>query len=318
MLLSIIIPVYNVEDYIVECLDSIVHQLLPNTELIIIDDFSKDATKTVLKNYLYNLNDNIKKLIKLISLEENKGVGHARTVGVSSASGKYIGSIDPDDIISSDYIEKIINILQNISPDIIQFDISRFESNINEKYILSSQFLTEGLHPLNSEIKSKFYEQNFWSFCSRIIKKDLFLNIDFSSLRNCEDVYALPLIFSKAENIYILQNDLYFYRLNFNSLSKSELNIENSIKAYKFIINRYLKKAEKDPDIYIALVPIVRGYIQFCLKFKGYISASLSLVEIRKEIKLNAKRIPEFNKISHKLFILFGVNFLVLMRLIGR
>lgn len=318
MLLSIVIPVYNVEDYIVECLDSVVHQLLPNTELIIIDDFSKDNTKTVLKNYLDNLDNNVKKLIKLIFLEKNMGVGHARTVGISSASGKYIGSIDPDDIISSEYFEKIINILKNTSPDIIQFNISRFESNINEKYILSSQFLTEGLHTLNNEIKSKFYEQNFWSFCSRIIKKDLFLEIDFSSLRNCEDVYALPLIFSKARNIYILPDDLYFYRLNFNSLSKSELNIENSIKAYKFIIKKYINYLDKDPDLYIALIPIVRGYIQFCLKFKGYISASSYLIEIRKEIKLNAKKVSEFNKFSHKLFILFGVNFLVLMRLIGK
>ena len=137
MLLSIIVPMYNAEKFIIECLESIVFQLSSNTELIIVDDFSTDNSKIVLKNFLKNLNPEKSKLIKLISLERNFGVGYARSIAISYSTGVYISSIDPDDIVACDYIEKILNILNLYSPDILQFHFSRFYNKIDDGNILS-------------------------------------------------------------------------------------------------------------------------------------------------------------------------------------
>ena len=318
MLLSIIMPVYNAEKFLIECLDSIVYQLLPNTELIIVDDSSTDNSKFILREYMDKLEPEKKALIKLISLEENKGVGFARTMAISNSSGKYICSIDSDDIVSDEFILKILTILEKYSPDILQFNVSRFLKKLEDKYVLSSHFLNEGLHVVSKEIKKNFYEQNFWSFWTRVIRKELFDHIDFSTLRNCEDVYALPLIIAKIKNIYILNDDLYYYRLNSDGLSKSDKNIENCIDSYNFIISNYIQFLKKDPELYFSLMPIVRGYIKFCLDYKGYKNANLALVKFKEEIIFFSTRDKIFNKLTHNLFILFGVNFLFILRLIGK
>src|SRR5690606_33816068 len=94
---------------------------------------------------------------------------------------------------------------------------------------------------IDGTILKSFYEQSFWSFCTRVIRKDLFDNINFSSLRNCEDVYALPLILLKSKSIFILDETLYYYRLNTESLSKSKKNIENTLISYNFILKDHIK-----------------------------------------------------------------------------
>jgi len=314
MLLSIIIPMYNSEEFLNECLDSIVYQLLPNTELIIVNDCSTDNSKSILNHYLQNIVPEKSALIKVIDLEENKGVGFSRMIAIANSCGKYICSIDPDDIISNNYILKIITILETCSPDILQFHIARFIEKIDSKYTMSVHFLDEGAHIMDRKIKIKFYEQNFWSFCSNVIRKDLFDGIDFSNLRNCEDVYALPLILSKVKKIYILNEDMYLYRLNFNSLSKSDKNIINCINAYRFIIGKYIDLMKQDADLYYALIPIIRNYIKFCFNNIGYKVAKLTLNDIKKEVKF----LTIFDKMSHNFFVVFGVNFLFILRLIGK
>lgn len=316
MLLSIVMPVYNSEKFLKQCLDSIVFQLSVNTEIIIVDDSSIDNSKAILYDYLEKIDPEKKILIKIISLEENKGVGYARMLAISNASGKYICSIDPDDIVSNNYIYDITSILKKYDPDVLQFHISRFTENIEDRYILSSNFLIEGLHEINGKLKKDFYEQNFWSFCTRVIKRNLFDNVNFSNLRNCEDVYALPLIIAKINNIYILDKDLYYYRLNLESLSKSSKNIANAKKSYKYILDVYEEKLKEDTDLYYAFIPILRGYIEFCLKYTGYKNSCDELNYYKKKIRYFPYNIRFFSKLSHNLFILFGVKFLLIFGLI--
>lgn len=318
MLLSIIVPMYNAEKFIIECLESIVFQLSSNTELIIVDDFSTDNSKIVLKNFLKNLNPEKSKLIKLISLERNFGVGYARSIAISYSTGVYISSIDPDDIVACDYIEKILNILNLYSPDILQFHISRFYKKIDDGNILSKFFLKNGIYCIDENILKSFYEQSFWSFCTRVIRKNLFENINFSSLRNCEDVYALPLILLKSKSIFILDETLYYYRLNTESLSKSKKNIENTLISYNFILKDHIKLLNKNNSLFFSIVPVLRGYIQFCLVNKGYIYAKKEWMEYKKTPELEVSKISKISKISHILFMIFGVEFLYLLYLIKK
>lgn len=318
MLLSIVIPVYNSEPFVLECLDSIIYQLTQETEVIIVDDASSDNSLSLVKKYLESLDYSIKKLIHVISLKENHGVGFARKVAIEKSVGEYIASIDPDDLISEMYVKDILKIIENSTPDILQFQISRFYKDKKDKHIISSHFLEEGFHHIDGNIRKKFYEQSFWSFCTRIIRRELFADIDFSLLRNCEDVYALPLMLLKAKTIYILDNDYYYYRLNNESLSKSIRNLDNVIISYNFILNEYIKLLSENRILYFAIIPIVRGYIGYCLDHKGYRYAESEWLKAKRKIDSNILYKNKFNKITHTMFVRFGVKSLYLFKLVGK
>ena len=118
MYLSIIIPVYNVESYIRDCIDSLLYQDIPSSEyeIICVDDGSTDNSAKIIKNYMQMHNN-----IKLIQ-QVNSGVGKARNVGLSLANGKFIWFIDPDDFISSNCFGFIIKSLNEYSADILEIN----------------------------------------------------------------------------------------------------------------------------------------------------------------------------------------------------
>lgn len=111
---SIIIPVYNAEMYIVNCLNSIVEQRYKNIELIIVNDGSADRTSYLIERFIENKSDEIN--IKLIE-KENGGVSSARNKGLSSATGKYIVFIDSDDTVSPEHVMSLISPLKDLSPN---------------------------------------------------------------------------------------------------------------------------------------------------------------------------------------------------------
>ena len=115
MKLSIIIPTYNVEKYIDECLTSLLPQLTDECELIIIDDASTDETKSKIFGYLtqemaskYFQYKEAEDYFKFYMNEENKGVSACRNIGLKASKGQYIAFIDSDDIVKKDYIKKHI------------------------------------------------------------------------------------------------------------------------------------------------------------------------------------------------------------------
>ena len=318
MLLSVIIPVYNSEKYISECLSSLYPQLNDEVEVILVDDASTDNSLNIINSFS-NKTQN-KYHIKIMALPNNKGVGYARSLAISQAKGEYICSVDPDDKVASNYIDRIINVLKEQDPDIVQFHISRFFDNKNLTYQMSSFFLLEGLYDLDGIVLQKFYEQSFWSFCTRVIRRTLFAKIDFSNLRNCEDLYALPFIFSDAKNIYMLDEVLYFYRLNQNSLSKlkTKKNVGNNIRDYNYIINNLLYFSKFDVGFLYVLASTFRSYIHFVADNVGFIFAYKEWYRIKKNDQFRAINFYSFEKKSHYFFLKFGVIFILLLKILGK
>ena len=105
-LVSIIIPVYNVEPYLEECILSLLNQTYVNTELLFINDASTDKSLELLEQYC--LIDN---RISIINLKENKGPGYARNIGIENAHGEYILFVDADDYIDIDILSNLTNYL---------------------------------------------------------------------------------------------------------------------------------------------------------------------------------------------------------------
>ena len=101
ILISVIVPIYNVKDFLKKCIDSIISQTFKNIEIILVDDGSSDGSCELCDQYKKNDNRII------VIHKENEGVSKARTVGFNASSGQYIAFIDADDLITNNYLEKI-------------------------------------------------------------------------------------------------------------------------------------------------------------------------------------------------------------------
>ena len=124
MRISIIIPVYNKEMYLEECLDSVINQTFADFECVLIDDGSSDSSGIICDKYQAK-----DKRIKPIHTKNN-GVSHARNVGIENAAGEYITFVDSDDILSPDYLESLICAIQNSQADIVIQALYKFKNTI--------------------------------------------------------------------------------------------------------------------------------------------------------------------------------------------
>lgn len=159
-LLSVIIPVYNVEKYIGECLESIITQSYQNIEIICVDDCSPDNSHTIIKQYAEK-DDRI----KYIKHNENLFQGGARNTGIKNAEGYYVTFIDSDDyLLHKDCYLQSIKLLEESNADISIFSFSELKNNKMDNYKLSSSIL--GVHNLNKDNFTKVH----CSPCNKVFK----------------------------------------------------------------------------------------------------------------------------------------------------
>ncbi|NFO34809.1 glycosyltransferase [Clostridium botulinum] len=207
-MISIIIPVYNVEEYIRQCLDSIVNQTYSDIEIIIINDGSTDRSYKIIESYL-------KKYKNIIYIyQENKGVSIARNNALKQASGEYVLFVDSDDYIEITAIEKMYQSAKIYNSDIVICGhIEVFEENNNKKvfnYNYKDDISYSGLDVLNMalEFKVKGY------LCDKLFKKDLLLDNNFylEPNRYIEDWLPVIKCINKSKVITFVKSPLYYYR----------------------------------------------------------------------------------------------------------
>lgn len=244
-LLSIIIPMYNLERYISSCLDSIVPQVNENVEVILIDDGSKDKTRKICDNYCKKYT-----YIKYF-YQENAGVSVARNNGLKKAMGEYILFVDGDDWIIKDSIPLIINkIKKNRGVDIITGDFVKSKNdkikNKKEKIVPN---LIEYNYPQNL---IKLFETNNFnpSLWCNIIKKNLFLDNGIyleKNVKYTEDMDCVIQLFLKAKKIDILEQPFYVYRQNQSSATHA-YSLKRVDDTMNFVIkwNNRLKEIESE------------------------------------------------------------------------
>ena len=124
-LISVIVPVYKVENYLRECLDSIINQTYKNLEIILVDDGSPDKSGEICDEYA------LKDSRITVYHTENKGQAHARNYGLDRCRGDYITFIDSDDIVKNSYVEKLFALLKYYDSDMSACSVERF-SNLHE------------------------------------------------------------------------------------------------------------------------------------------------------------------------------------------
>lgn len=208
--ISVIVPVYNVEKYLAECLESIINQTFNDIEIICINDGSTDKSLDILNRYAQK-----DSRIKIVS-QPNQGLSAARNLGIKLASGEYISFIDSDDYINIDLYETLI---QYLPADMICFNAEAFGNNfIPEKLQKNLICKNNGLKKVSDKLifKTNVYVWNKL-FKTEIIKK---YNITFPNGLYFEDFVFIWDYMLKIKKAYYLQNNktYYNYRQHSNSI----------------------------------------------------------------------------------------------------
>jgi len=231
---SIIIPVYNVENYLRECLDSIVNQPFKDIEIICIDDGSTDSSYEILEEYA-------KKEERFVLFkQENKGAGAARNKGIDIAKGEYLYFLDGDDYLLNDSLENLyLKIYQN-NADICLAK----QCLLKEEIIEDTKSLRIDLLPLKetfiaSDIPKKNFQIASIGVYTKIYKKDFIKinNINFQNIKTTNDVYFNFIALILANKITYIDKPVIVYRVNVpNCLtSKRGKSLDNINIAYEGI-----------------------------------------------------------------------------------
>lgn len=231
-LISVIIPVYNVEQYLNRCMDSIINQTYRNLEIILIDDGSTDNSGKICDEY--KLKDNRIKVIH----KENGGVSSARNVGLDIAKGNYIGFVDSDDYIENDMYEILYELLVRNKTDISCCNKFVFNKNKN-KFITSESFPTkDGILSFDDILNDPKHDFYIWN---KLFNKNLIEHIRFNEqLTLGEDLIFTYEVLKKMNKIVFYKKPKYYYCDNSNSITRTRIFKEeyiNQILFYEELLN---------------------------------------------------------------------------------
>lgn len=204
MKISVIIPAYNIEKYISECIESVLNQNFSDDyEVIIVDDGSTDNTVEEINKYN-------QKNVKTIH-QKNAGLSAARNTGIDKAAGEYIAFIDGDDIISEDFLSVLYDSLIDNSSDIAICGIKEFCDKTPQVKTQNND--AETVNGEDATIRLLIGQENQDIIvCNKLYKKELFKNIRFPEGKLHEDNLTTYKLFGKTKNVSTVQEDLYFYR----------------------------------------------------------------------------------------------------------
>lgn len=244
-LIGVIVPVYNVENYIERCIKSIISQTYYNLEIILVDDGSTDTSGEICEQYAKK-----DRRIRVVH-KGNGGLSEARNLGIQTTSAEYITFIDADDYVCSVFIQRLVEIFFSNNADIA---ICGYKHGMKEKfpgekinYVIiqtcTSREMLENWHGKYKHIET--------IACNKIYKKSLFVdnNIYYPvGYSNFEDVQTTHLLFERARKIVITNERLYYYYKRRGSIMNtvSEKSIRNCISAQNIRINFFQNNGYKE------------------------------------------------------------------------
>ena len=279
MLVSIIVPIYNSEQYIIGLTKKLISQTYKNIEIILVNDGSTDNSLTIC-NELQKHDSRIKVIDK-----ENGGVSSARNKGIEVSNGDYVTFVDSDDNIDEDYIRKMV---ENIEDECCLIKCN-YRNKLKEEKLNRDKYLEK---IISGEILGVC-----WGY---LFRKDLLEDIYFDEKTSyMEDTVFIIQYLLRIKNVKIIDNDLYIHNYNLESLTVSKSNIEKKIDGYLYSISE-IEKILSQKNIYS------NKYKEFLNNRKiKIIEAEFAKLDSLEEIKylLNKKNIIDvlnIKKINYK------------------
>jgi glycosyltransferase involved in cell wall biosynthesis len=227
-LLSIIVPIYNAEQYLIQCIESIINQTYDNLQIIFVDDGSTDSSLEICNFYAQK-----DKRIVIVQ-KENGGVVSARKAGVKAANGKMIGFVDADDWIEPDYFENMMAIFMETNADIVA---GGHFHDIGESSVKVLNHVSVGLHETRAILDQLIYSGEFYEYgitpqlYTKIIRSDILKATQESvdeRIQCGEDAAVTYPSVLKAKRLYVTDFCGYHYVQHQGSMTKTE-NREESV-----------------------------------------------------------------------------------------
>lgn len=243
-LLSVIVPVYGVEKYIAQCLDSIISQTYKNLEIIVINDGTKDASAKIAKGYARK-----DARIKVYDFE-NGGLSVARNRGLQLANGEYIAFLDSDDYLEVDAYQVCMEYMQKYNLDFVKFGVRELclETGTEKRFAFKNMIIDA------PDIAEKYFG-NFLCVVvwNAVYKRNIALSVEYPPKLVNEDNYASGMYFALARKIMTIDKVLYNYRVNFDGISKGKIKrpldkclvnmkLCNDLKNMDFVMDKYYYK----------------------------------------------------------------------------
>ncbi len=275
---SIIIPVYNTELYLIECIESVLSQSFTDYEIICVNDGSTDRSLNILKEY-----ENKCQCLRIIT-QQNQGLSVARNNAMKIAVGEYLLFLDSDDMLAPDALHNIVNAIKKSSRnvDVVAFNATTVSEDV-QKIQVDILFnhkdfsIKTGIDYLN-----EFVEKHKWgpsAVCFYAIRRTLIenANLSFPAGRINEDELFVPIMLTKAKDLVVLPMYCYIYRMRQTSISHVSslkryldmLFVANELERYcinEHLINKYTSRI-----IFNDIQMCIKGFRHYNIPYKKHI-----------------------------------------------
>lgn len=320
-LISVIIPIYKVEQYLNRCVDSVINQTYSNLEIILVDDGSPDKCPQICDEY--NKKDSRIKVIH----KQNGGLSDARNVGIKLSSGKYITFIDSDDYVDSDYVEYLYYLINKYKT---KMSMCLYKAIYDSGSVITMENGNEYCLSSHDTLERILYHEGInVASVAKLYDKSLFEKVEFPKGKIFEDTFTTYKLVDQCDLIAIGMISKYNYMIRGNSILTGKFSLKKLtlIDAYEEMGNYIL---ERYPDLYNAVIRS-RVYANIST-LRQMIYSKPRLKEKEKEIRkyilqnkktvLHNKRVDKRDKIAIYLIsmgnIFFKYSWLLYCKLTGR
>lgn len=227
-MISLIVPVYNIEQHLPQCLESIINQTFKDLEILLVDDGSQDCCSEICN--AYSRKDNRIKVYHT----KNCGLSAARNYGITKATGEYLGFVDGDDWIEPDMFETLLKNIQEQEADV---SICGFYSEYPKKTIADNVVnkVFDNKHDLLKALISGKLGHGVWN---KLYRKKVFKDYRFPEKRVFEDIATLYKVFAVMKKAVCISKPLYHYRIRKNSITQTY--------SWKYLIDYWLAIKERN------------------------------------------------------------------------
>ena len=303
MKISVIVPVYNVENYLEKCLNSLVNQTLQEIEILVINDGSTDNSQKIIEFFQSKFPQKIKTFAK-----ENGGLSDARNYGIDRATGEFLAFVDSDDYVSENMLQEMYDLGIKNEAEIVICNLQKVDEHGNVTQKLTQIPNLSGKIDLEKNF-SVFADLSYFA-CNKIFKKELFDGKRFQKGMHFEDIELIPQILLQCKTLAKTDAFHYQYLERSNSISKSHTERGLDIlKAVKNVEKSFEKSMHSSKKNELKGFQILEGiytflaYLAFVKDDEVYDKMNLQLKKFIKERDISLKEILVYKR--------FGRNYLL-------
>lgn len=300
---SVIVPVYNVENYLAKCLDSLVNQTLQDIEIIVVNDGSKDCSEQIIQQYSEKYPNKIKAFSK-----ENGGLSDARNFGIERATGDYFGFVDSDDYVSETMFEEMLNLAEKHDAEMVICNIQK----VDEHGIVSQKLtqIPNMAEKIDLETHFSVFSDLSYFACNKLFRNELFKEKRFKKGIHFEDIHLIPQILLECKTLAQTQSFHYQYLERTDSITKTHnergLDILRAVEDVEnvFEFSQYSSKREELKGFQILEgVYTFLAYLAFVKNESLFFEMSEKLDEFVSKRNIKVKDILTYSR--------FGKNYLL-------